>query len=220
MLVFSSCSVLASHCNGLSWCRAWAQGTWAAIAVAHWRSGLVACGIFLDQGSNPCPLHWQAYSWPLDHQGSLLLVFVCLWYFLTDLMLAQLLSFPRSVYLFIFFWFHMNRTGFPEHYPFAGSVGTMPFNNGPSNVWDDRNACICSQEGSSSVILPMHTLCSFAKCPKDLFSLHCHSQLSLIIKKIQRQVLKLKERNSTQTAHFIQWTKNYFQIPNVCQALL
>ena len=21
-----------------------------------------ACGIFLDQGSNPCPLHWQADS--------------------------------------------------------------------------------------------------------------------------------------------------------------
>ena len=132
----------------------------------------------------------------------------------------QLLSFPRSAYLFIFFWFHMNRTGFPEHYPFAGSVGTMPFNNGPSSVWDDRNARICSQEGSSNVILLMHTLCSFAKCPKDLFSLHCDSQLSLIIKKIQRQVLKLKELNSTQTAHFVQRTKNYFPIPKLCQALL
>ena len=29
-----------------------------------------ACGIFLDQGSNPCPLHWQADSQPLHHQGS------------------------------------------------------------------------------------------------------------------------------------------------------
>ena len=28
------------------------------------------CGIFLDQGSNPCPLHWQADSLPLSHQGS------------------------------------------------------------------------------------------------------------------------------------------------------
>ena len=25
---------------------------------------------FLDQGSNPCPLHWQVDSLPLDHQGS------------------------------------------------------------------------------------------------------------------------------------------------------
>ena len=30
----------------------------------------VACGIFSEQGSNPCPLHWQAGSQPLHHQGS------------------------------------------------------------------------------------------------------------------------------------------------------
>ena len=29
-----------------------------------------ACGIFPDQGSNPCPLHWQADSQPLLHQGN------------------------------------------------------------------------------------------------------------------------------------------------------
>ena len=29
-----------------------------------------ACGIFPDQGSNPCPLHWQADFQPLRHQGS------------------------------------------------------------------------------------------------------------------------------------------------------
>ena len=34
--------------------------------------GLVATqrGIFLDQGLNQCPLHWQADSCPLYHQGS------------------------------------------------------------------------------------------------------------------------------------------------------
>ncbi|KAJ8789164.1 hypothetical protein J1605_004958 [Eschrichtius robustus] len=31
---------------------------------------LPACGIFPDQGLNPCPLPWQAYSKPLRHQGS------------------------------------------------------------------------------------------------------------------------------------------------------
>ena len=31
-----------------------------------------ACGIFLDHGSNPGPLHRQVGSYPLDHQGSLL----------------------------------------------------------------------------------------------------------------------------------------------------
>ena len=35
-------------------------GTWASVVVAHGLSGSAACEIFLDQGSNPCPLHWQA----------------------------------------------------------------------------------------------------------------------------------------------------------------
>ena len=30
----------------------------------------VVCGVFLDQGSNPCLLHWQADSLTLSHQGS------------------------------------------------------------------------------------------------------------------------------------------------------
>ena len=37
------------------------------------RHGLIcssACGISLDQGSNPCPLNQQADSLPLSHQGS------------------------------------------------------------------------------------------------------------------------------------------------------
>ena len=29
-----------------------------------------ACGVFPDKGSNPWPLHWQADSQALDHQGS------------------------------------------------------------------------------------------------------------------------------------------------------
>ena len=36
----------------------------------HGPSCSAACGIFPDQGSNPCPLHWQADSQPLRHQGS------------------------------------------------------------------------------------------------------------------------------------------------------
>ena len=39
-------------------------------SVAHGPSCSAACGIFPDQGSNPCPLHWQADSQPLRHQGS------------------------------------------------------------------------------------------------------------------------------------------------------
>ena len=40
------------------------------VVVAHGLSCSVACGIFPDQGSNPCPLHSQADSQPLCHQGS------------------------------------------------------------------------------------------------------------------------------------------------------
>ena len=41
-----------------------------SVVVAHGPICSVACGIFPDQGSNPCPLHWQADSQPLHHQGS------------------------------------------------------------------------------------------------------------------------------------------------------
>ena len=41
-----------------------------SVIVAHGPSRSAACGIFPDQGSNPCPLHWQADSQPLYHQGS------------------------------------------------------------------------------------------------------------------------------------------------------
>ena len=49
--------------------RAWA-GTLASVVVAHGLSCSTACGIFLDQGSNPCTLRWQVDSCPLCHQGS------------------------------------------------------------------------------------------------------------------------------------------------------
>ena len=63
---FSSCGkwgplfivVRRPHYRGLSCC------------VAHGPSCSTACGIFPEQGSNPCPLPWQADSQPLRHQGS------------------------------------------------------------------------------------------------------------------------------------------------------
>ena len=50
----------------------WSTGSRRAgsVIVAHGPSCSVACGIFPDQGSNPCPLQWQADSQPLRHQGS------------------------------------------------------------------------------------------------------------------------------------------------------
>ena len=41
-----------------------------SVVVAHGPSCSAACGIFPNQGPNPCPLHLQADSQPLRHQGS------------------------------------------------------------------------------------------------------------------------------------------------------
>ena len=74
-LVAASGGHSSSQCVGLS--LSWPlllQSTGSRLAgsvvVAHGPSCSVACGIFPDQGSNPCPLHWQADSQPLCHQGS------------------------------------------------------------------------------------------------------------------------------------------------------
>ena len=71
-----SCGVQASHCGGFSCCRAHALDTWASVVVAQALSCSSACGIFPDQGSNPCPLHWQADSYPLYHLGSHIPIFI------------------------------------------------------------------------------------------------------------------------------------------------
>ena len=65
----------SSRCAGLSLLRPlFLQSTGSrragSVIVAHGPSCSTACGIFPDQGSNPCPLHWQADSQPLRHQGS------------------------------------------------------------------------------------------------------------------------------------------------------
>ena len=86
------CCTRASHCGGLSHCGARALGARASVvvarrlqstgsvAVAHRPICSVACGILPDQGSNPCPLHWQADSQPLHHQGSPSFLFNAFWY--------------------------------------------------------------------------------------------------------------------------------------------
>ena len=38
------------------------QSMQASVVVTRGLSCSVACGIFMDQGSNSCPMHWQAYS--------------------------------------------------------------------------------------------------------------------------------------------------------------
>ena len=65
----------SSRCAGLSLSRpvllrSTGSRRAGSVIVAHGPSCSTACGIFPDQDSNPCPLHWQADSQPLRHQGS------------------------------------------------------------------------------------------------------------------------------------------------------
>ena len=75
-IVAASCGKWGpSRCAGLSLSRplllrSTGSRRAGSAVVAHGPSCSVACGIFPDQGSNPCPLHWQADSQPLRHQGS------------------------------------------------------------------------------------------------------------------------------------------------------
>ena len=46
------------------------QSTQTLVVMAHRLSCPATCGTFPDQGSNSCPMHWQADSQPLDHLGS------------------------------------------------------------------------------------------------------------------------------------------------------
>ena len=74
-LVVASGGHSSSRCAGLSLSRpllSRSTGSRRAgsVVVAHGPSCSAACGIFPDQGSNPCPLRWQADSQPLRHQGS------------------------------------------------------------------------------------------------------------------------------------------------------
>ena len=63
---------MGSRLHRLQWLQLEGSVLWPTDLVA-----LAACGIFLDQGSNPCPLHWQVESQPLDHQES------PVWFFLS-----------------------------------------------------------------------------------------------------------------------------------------
>ena len=74
-LVAASRGQCSSRCAGLSlsWpflLRSTGSRHAGSVAVAHGPRCSAACGIFPDQGSNPCPLHWQEDSQPLRHQGS------------------------------------------------------------------------------------------------------------------------------------------------------
>ena len=74
-LVVASGGHSSSRCTGLSLprpllLRSTDSRRAGSVILAHRPSYSAACGILPDQGLNPCPLHWQADSQPLHHQGN------------------------------------------------------------------------------------------------------------------------------------------------------
>ena len=115
-LVAASGGHSSSRCAGLSLSRplllrSTGSRLAGSVIVAHRPSCSAACGIFPGRGSNPCPLHWQADSQPLRHQGSPTSVFfkyiflkyswfTMLYWFLLYSKVIQLYMY---IFLFIFF---------------------------------------------------------------------------------------------------------------------
>jgi len=62
------CSLVTGTALSLPWLLLW-HSTGCRAPRLHGLLPPQHCGIFLDQGSDPCPLHWQANSYPLHHQG-------------------------------------------------------------------------------------------------------------------------------------------------------
>ena len=91
--------------------------------VAHGPSCSAACGILPDQGSNPCPLHWQADSQPLSHQGSPRL---------------HLYSCPAPrffrTFLFYFFRFHIYVLAYGICFSLSDSLHSVWQSLGPSTT--------------------------------------------------------------------------------------
>ena len=97
-LVAASEGHSSSRCAGLSlsWpllLRSTGSRRADSVVVAHGPSCPATCGIFPDQGSNPCSLHWQADSQLLRHQGSPSFVFLTL-----DLSLNSVRGIHLSIY--------------------------------------------------------------------------------------------------------------------------
>ena len=75
------------------WCKGFSS-------VVHGLSCPTACGIFPDQGSNPCPLHWQADGvLTTGLPGKSVPMYSCLFTFLVHILLGCLLFLKDLLFL-------------------------------------------------------------------------------------------------------------------------
>ena len=109
--LLSSCSVLVSHCGGLSCCRAQALGhagfsSCSSLALEHRLNSCGAGAWHLGMGLNLCLLHGHVDSLPLSHQGSpwcylyhildATKIMICFWD-ICSISLIGIWSYPRNI---------------------------------------------------------------------------------------------------------------------------
>ena len=102
-------------------------------AGGHGLSCYAACSIFLDQGSDLCPLHWPANSCPLYHQRSLPRFFISGWLGIWEHTF-------QSTFTSIVFYLKAGMAGQRETLPQSKKSVGRPFEPGTDPQGDLREA--------------------------------------------------------------------------------
>ena len=120
----------SSRCAGLSLSRplllrSTGSRCEGSVVVAYGPSCSAARGIFPDQGSNPCPLHWQADSQPLRHQGSPVVTFLFLSSFVLfpcDLMTIFSVMFRFLSLSFVYIYYRISVCAYHEVFMYKSII--------------------------------------------------------------------------------------------------
>ena len=148
------------QCAGLS--LSWPLLLWStgsrrtgSVVVAHGPSCSTACGVFPDQCSNLCPLHWQADSQPLRHQGSPSLAAFNI--FSLNLIFVSLISMCLDVFFLGFILYgtlYASWTWMTISFPMLGKFSTIM----SSNIFSDP--FFFSSSGTPTIQMLVHLVLS------------------------------------------------------------
>ena len=122
------CSSQASHC-GVSCCKAQALWCKDSVVVARRLRCPAACRIFLEQGSNPCPMHWQVDSYHCTTRELPFIGFCCKPFASTCCVAGTILALGRSMWPILKKWYCRDFSGSPvirgRHCPSRRGIGLI-----------------------------------------------------------------------------------------------